>query len=140
MNRTIHATNYLILAMREKWMNLIFSGEKTVEVRRTCPASLLDFLDYLYLYNRGCVHGIAKVSGFAFPKYCGRVEMHDCCCKACLTQAEMNKYIDGARSPIIYIISRAQRFDTPIPVLCRPQSWQYATPELLDIINGKELK
>lgn len=147
MNRPIQATTYLILAMREKWLNLILEGKKTAEVRRTRPAKACDMPDYLYLYHKGCIHGIAEVAGWNTPE-CSNVpdyawplsattRTHK---EACLTRREMLLYLKGASSPVVYLLGKVQRFDTPIPVPCRPQSWQYATPELLEIIQDRKEK
>ena len=146
MSRLIPATSYLILAMREKWLNLILDGKKTAEVRRTRPSSPCYMPGYLYLYHKGCIHGIAEVVGtdlfnqsglykeWVFAAFRAYGE------KACLTRVDFFRYLALAKSPVVYLLGRVERFLKPIPVPCRPQSWQYATPELLDIINGKETK
>ena len=143
MNRLIPATSYLILAMRERWLNLILDGSKTAEVRRTRPARPCDMPDYFYLYHKGHIHGIVKVAAWQTPECSGLTQYewwgractwyHD---DACLTRKEMLSYLCDAASPVVYFLGKAARFEKPITVPCRPQSWQYATPELLDIING----
>lgn len=143
MSRPIQATTYLILAMREKWLNLILDGKKTAEVRRTRPrGDVMNRDDFfyitLYFYNKGLIHGMAQVDAFACLEYFRREQMGDWCRKACLTPAEMDKYLDGAARPIVYELGKVQRFPKPIPVPCRPQSWQYATPELLEIIQDRK--
>ena len=137
MSRPIQATSYLILAMRERWLNLILDGTKTAEVRRTHPARPCDMPDYLYLYHRGCIHGMAEVrvyryliSGW-FSLYKGE------CKESCLSVEEAKRYLQTSSRCVIYKLGRVERFLKPIPVPCRPQSWQYATQELLEIINGK---
>lgn len=135
MSRLTPATSYLILAMREKWLNLILDGTKTAEVRRTHPARPCDMPDYLYLYHRGHIHGMAEVRAYRFLP-CGwfsldAVEVQE----ACLSLEEARGYLQISSRGVIYKLGRVQRFTQPIPVPCRPQSWQYATPELLDIIN-----
>ena len=137
MNRTIYATNYLILAMREKWLNLILDGKKTAEVRRTRPARPCDMPDYLYLYHRGHIHGMAEVRAYRILP-CGWFSMdRGECQEACLSVEEAKRYLQTSSHCVIYKLGKVERFLKPIPVPCRPQSWQYATPELLDIINGK---
>lgn len=136
MKRPIQATTYLILAMREKGLNLILSGKKTAEVRRTRPARPCDMPDYLYLYHRGCVHGIAEVRAYRYLP-CGWFSLDRGECKeACLSVEEARGYLQLSSLGVIYKLGRVQRFPKPVPVPCRPQSWQYATPELLDIIQG----
>lgn len=141
MNRTIQATNYIILAMREKWLNLILEGKKTAEVRRTRPARPCDMPDYLYLYHKGCIHGIAEVVGI---RLCERAWLdliyEDYGKDACLSWQEFSLYMATAKAGVVYRLGKVQRFDTPIPVPCRPQSWQYATPELLEIIQDRKEK
>lgn len=139
MEKIINATSYIILAMREKWMNLILDGTKTAEVRRTRPARPCDMPDYIYLYHRGCIHGMAEVR--AFRRMTDWYEVEATCRQyykeACMESAKaMHVFLSGAISPCLYLLGRVARFDKPIPVPCRPQSWQYATSELLDIING----
>lgn len=147
MNRTIQATNYIILAMREKWLNLILDGMKTAEVRRTRPARPCDMPDFLYLYHKGCIHGLAEVRSYLipppFPEDTRTWRMQASYIfyeEACLTIEEMRQYLDGAENPVVYLLESVQRFPNPIPVPCRPQSWQYATPELLEIIQGRKEK
>lgn len=142
MSREIPATSYLILAMRERWLNLILDGKKTAEVRRTRPARPCDMPDYLYLYHRGHIHGMAEVRAYTVPDYpelVGFWHRNTCAIhhkRACLTGKEMLEYLNCAAAPVVYLLGRVGRFEKPIPVPCRPQSWQYATPELLDMING----
>lgn len=155
MSRPIQATSYLILAMREKWLNLILDGKKTAEVRRTRPARPCDMPDYIYLYHRGHIHGMAEVRGWSVPEpdaaaigLWAREAVREYGDMACLGGVDMFNYLTrGAvrehyRSlhPVVYLLGRVERFKRPIPVPCRPQSWQYATPELLDIINGNVTK
>lgn len=122
--------------MREKWLNLILDGKKTAEVRRTRPARPCDMPDYLYLYHRGHIHGIAEVRAFRYLTSGWFSLNKGECQEACLSVEKARGYLQLSRRGVIYKLGRAQRFPKPIPVPCRPQSWQYATPELLDIIQA----
>ena len=145
MSRPVNATSYLILAMRERWMNLILDGQKTAEVRRTRPARLCDMPDYLFLYHRRCLHGVAEVVGtdlfnqsglykeWVFASFRAYGE------KACLTRVDFFRYLALAKSPVVYLLGRVERFAEPIPVPERPQSWMYMTDAVREIVfgNGK---
>lgn len=143
MSRPVNATSYLILAMRERWMNLILDGQKTAEVRRTRPARLCDMPDYLFLYHRGCLHGVAEVVGtdlfnqsgsykeWVFASFRAYGE------KACLTRVDFFRYLALAKSPVVYLLGRVERFAEPIPVPERPQSWMYMTDAVREIVFGK---
>lgn len=138
MNRPIPATSYLIIAMRERWMNLILDGKKTAEVRRTRPARPCDMPDYLYLYHKGCIHGMVEVRAHRYLP-CGWFSLDKVeCQEACLSGEKARGYLQLSSRGVIYKLGKVERFLKPIPVPCRPQSWQYATPELLDIINGQK--
>lgn len=136
MERLIPARSYLILAMREKWLNLILDGKKTAEIRRTRPARPCDMPDYLYLYHRGHIHGMAEVSAYHYLlrgwKSLNKMDHH----KACVSIEVACAYLGSSDRGVVYLLGRVERFLKPVPVPCRPQSWQYATPELMDIING----
>ena len=137
MKRLIPATSYLIIAMRERWLTLILDGKKTAEVRRTHPARPCDIPDYLYLYHRGCIHGMVEVRAYRYLP-CGWFSLSKGeCQEACLSGEAARGYLQISSRGVIYKLGKVERFLKPIPVPCRPQSWQYATQELLEIINGK---
>lgn len=120
----------IILAMREKWLNLILSGQKTAEVRRTRPSSPCYMPDYLYLYHKGCIHGIAEVRAYRILP-CGWFSLDiGECQEACLSVEEAKRYLQTSSLGVIYKLGRVQRFTQPIPVPCRPQSWQYLTEKI----------
>lgn len=136
-NRPIPATSYLILAMRERWMNLILDGKKTAEVRRTRPARPCDMPDYLYLYHKGHVHGLAEVRAYRYlPSGWFSLAVGECQ-EACLSVEDAKSYLGGSGFGVVYKLGKVQRFQKPVPVPCRPQSWMYATTELRNIIEGK---
>lgn len=141
----------LILAMREPYLSKLLSGEKTVEVRKTRPHRPDVCGMVLYLYHKRHIYGHVTVRQFQNTKYrliddlCE--EMHE---KACLTHQAMRKYLYGYRSNagfdiacrngILYIVEKPVRYARPVPVPCRPQSWQYMTDDVRGLlpIDGKE--
>lgn len=140
----------LILAMREPYLSKLLTGEKTAEVRRTSP-DLLNLRGMrLYLYHKGRICGHVTVSDFQRTKY----QFLDKLCEevhgdACLSYEEMSDYLYGyqslsgvdiaCRNGIIYKVSDPVRYECPVPVPCRPQSWQYMTDEIRTMLpDGKE--
>lgn len=148
----------LILAMREPYLSKLLSGEKTVEVRRTHPTSIYlkkygtqhFFGCKLYLYRKGQIWGYVTVQNHLLTE--GRDL--SCLCEryaddACLGVFQMYEYLqpfvqDGAysqksRPGILYFVEKPVRYARPVPVPCRPQSWQYMTDSILDLLpDGKD--
>lgn len=134
----------IILAMREPYLSQILSGKKTVEVRRTRPNTIPCMV---FLYHRGKIYGSAEVNRVeilppgrtsegdkALREACKRFAW-----KACLTEDEMYRYLNLAPAPTLYGLEAAQAFARPIEVPCRPQSWQYMTEEIMQVLRvGKE--
>lgn len=139
-------SNEIILAMREPHLSRLLSGEKTAEVRRTRPSlKTMDGIKplVLYLYHRGAIHGICFVKNVRFRRdgildERGLKSWVSCHHKqACLTEAEMTNYLNGAKFPCIYFIINAFPYEAPITVSCRPQSWMYMTPEVRSVLLQK---
>lgn len=145
----------LILAMREPYLSKLLSGEKTVEVRKTHPTSIY-LKKYgtqhfcgckLYLYHKGQIWGHVSVNnhllteGHALNYLCERYAN-----AACLDCFKMYEYLAGggdgkARPGILYFVEKPVRYARPVPVPCRPQSWQYMTDSILKLLpDGKDTK
>lgn len=128
----------IILAMREKWLNLILDGKKVFEVRRTCPKRKPG---RIYLYRLGMIWGVAdvgmwwRVCDMFNREYFTAGEFREkFAAKACLGVQEYLGYLDGAKRPAVYHLREVYPYAQPIPVSCRPQSWQYMTDEIREQI------
>ena len=136
----------VLISISPKWCDLIKSGKKTVEARKTVPKSLLPYKCYIYeTKNSG---GSGKVIGeFICDKHIW-VLSHPCIFAkrdtfhskaiddACLTMGEVEKYSAG-KDVYGMTISNLVIYDEPIDVyafysattgkqLTRPpQSWCY---------------
>lgn len=119
----------IVLALKPKWLELILSGKKTAEVRRTLPARL-EPGDKVYFYCKGDIHGVAivedvhKVSGYFYkPSYASMYAE-----KACLTEQDILNYWNYgynerfATRPGIILLKDVQRYDDPQP-------WRGSTPQ-----------
>lgn len=122
----------LIFAMKQPYLDLLLCGKKTVELRRSHPARSRDpFYEWnvqkgnrIYLYYRGCVWGEVSISDFNFQT---NMDYENWDFKeACLTQAELCKYMKGCKTPAVYFVVNPIRYVEPVKVDCRPQSWIYA--------------
>jgi predicted transcriptional regulator len=129
----------IILSIHPEWAKKIYSGEKTVEVRRTRPSiESFSWLDdpLIYLYETAPVQ---KITGFVFVK--GFTEIQNellrdterfiatSLRKTCLSDKELRKYANGKT---VYFWELKDPFKLPVPQEIKgtvPQSWRYATEE-----------
>lgn len=132
----------IILAMREKWLNLILDRKKVFEVRRTCPKHRPG---RIYLYRRGVIWGEAEIGKWwhvcdmfhrEYFVYSPFKELF--AAKAYLSEREYLDYMEGAKRPVVYYLKEVLRYAQPVPVSCRPQSWQYMTDEIRNQIYNTE--
>lgn len=126
----------IILSIHPKWAGKIYSGEKTVEVRKTQPdwekpESADDLAIYLYETSP-----VKKVTGLVFltwvheaikqtlenpERYIANSILRD----SCLTVGELTKYGNG-KSLYFWTIKDPFKFDTPKDIKGSvPQSWRY---------------
>ena len=123
----------IILSIHPKWTGKIYSGEKTIEIRKTRPYHWCSFPSkVIYLYETS---PIKKVTGFVFltwvheadkellenpEKYfLGKKK------KACLTAEELIKYSNG-KNLYFWNLKDPYKFDTPRNIKGSvPQSWRY---------------
>ena len=132
----------ILLSIHPKWAEKIYSGNKTIEWRRTSPRNYND--DYkVYLYETAPV---SKVTGFIEiddfdPIDVNRPYNYDLLCQmveAGRVDKDTLKNYQGNRSRLIaWEIGNYHKFNTPktLSDFCikrPPQSWQYVEDE----ING----
>lgn len=113
----------ILMSIKHKWCEMIFSGEKTIEVRKTAPKLKPPFKAYVY-ESIGQGEGAGAVVGeFVcdkveenIPKYHPMFEefFYQCfkCGNDCLSQKEMQKY---GKDDTLYgwHIAAPKRYDTP---------------------------
>lgn len=114
----------IVLALKKKWLDLILSGEKIVEVRRVMPA-YIETGDYAYLYHKGQLHGRAKVNVAVWlidKENIRRREAERIAKHACLSADEIMDYWKGSKRAGWIAFDSVHQFDDPI-------KWQYAAPQ-----------
>jgi predicted transcriptional regulator len=120
----------IILSIHPKWAEKIYTGEKTVEVRKTRPTNWLSF-PTVFVYETA---PIKKITGlfkldWIYPIILGVDEM-TCYAESlientCLTNEELTKYADGKEIKF-WIPKGINKFDTPRDIKGSiPQSWRY---------------
>lgn len=127
----------VMLSIRPYWVNLIRSGEKTVEVRRTFPGNVfLPFTCYIYeTQNEG---GAGAVVGEFLCDEIYDIEgdpegyiCHFDSADACMSDEDYDEYLNG-RNGYGWEITELKMYDTPVSLeafnmeMTRPpQSWRY---------------
>ena len=126
----------ILMSIKHKWCELIFSGEKTVEVRRTAPKPKPPFKVYVYETKGATEAPWVDEDGHFIYKGCGQVVGEFVCDKVeenipqyhpmfeeffyscfeygndCLSQKEMQKY--GKYDTLYgWHIAAPKRYDTP---------------------------
>lgn len=149
----------LILAMKHLYLDLLLTGRKRCEVRRTRPkglfsGSLREGESFkLYLYFRGHIWGYVRVYGCILTQGRSIVDLarrlHE---DACLSQKAMMDYLRNIRDDeccrvatpkgVIYAVMNPRRYERGVKVPCRPQSWQFLTDEIRAMLpdDGKEVR
>lgn len=124
----------LLFAMRKKYLDLILSGRKTIEVRRTHPAKCPDpFWEYLtdvgkkiFFYYAGKIWGEATIKYYNFDPVIDLEKYTDShFSRACLSREEWAAYWAGAKGPCFYELKNIVAYDEPKKTDLRPQSWMY---------------
>lgn len=125
----------VLISIRYKWTEKIFSGEKTLEIRKTCPRSLRKSENHphtFYVYEPKSGEGCGMVVGRFECKniiFSNVTDKPFILTLSCLTKDELKKYV-GDSAFYAYIISNPHRFREPIPlegfgIKVPPQSWRY---------------
>lgn len=143
----------VMISIQPKWCDLIFSREKTREVRKTLPYADVPFKAYIYATKKrpnwvrmdntqlsGMVVG--EFVCYEFDRFFW-LEMSDFARdirkKAMLTVKDLKKYAGNNDMLYAWHISELKEYDEPMEiwdfldnkgnVMTRaPQSWQYVTP------------
>lgn len=122
----------IILSIHPKWAEKIYSGEKTVEVRKTeldWYANNPDHRPLIYLYETSPVK---KITGFVFLHWIYQVDKEDLMHPpvnlvdgSCLSPEELIKYSSG-KDLYFWQLKDPYKFDIPRDIKGSvPQSWRY---------------
>jgi len=128
----------IILSIHPKWSELIYSGKKICELRKTFPKNFDPKKDKVYLYETAPVK---KVTGFICLGYYHIQEtaLHlkladelriSISKTSCVPSQEILEYAKKGNGRIFFWeILKAVKFDNPFELHEKraPQSWQYAS-------------
>lgn len=124
----------ILLALHPRFARLIYSGEKTAELRRVAPSSEVRIA---YIYETapvGRVTGWFQIEGSdrdSATKLWSRYQK-----SLSITRAEYLKYVRGCRQPTVLSISSRRKFRRGLALanlhgpVRPPQSYRYFDPRL----------
>ena len=116
-----------VFALRPEWADLILSGAKTVEIRRSRMNRMIGRM-LIYRTGTGLIVGEVRVKGMhAAPPYSLRMVSGGA---ACLTEKEFDEYAKGADRLYAYRLENPIRYGKPktlseVGLKRAPQSWCY---------------
>lgn len=120
----------IIISIHPEHVKNIFSGKKTIELRKSIPHIEMPFKAVIYETNNGGIVGEFIVNGFDFYKN-DEISMFsgDITKKACIYHCELWDYI-FENDLYAWHISNPLKYGDAIPLECfglkrPPQSWQY---------------
>lgn len=137
-------SNTLLISVRPKFASRIFSGEKTVELRRVRPNVTSGDTILFYISSPekkiGAISKIKKVTTASIDELWKEVEA----CAA-VTHEEFTAYFEGIDSGYAIYFSEITKLPTPIeldlikeiiPGFTAPQSYRYFSPaELSNVLD-----
>ena len=128
----------VLISIKPKWVKLILSGQKTIEVRKTVPKLTPPLTCYIYESGTGCVVGEFVYDSYTYflntyGRYVGRKDTPE---KSCLSEKELLDYVGENEVGFEWRISSVVEYDEPLPLsaFCDmggnqikkpPQSWRY---------------
>nr|DAP60128.1 MAG TPA: hypothetical protein [Caudoviricetes sp.] len=101
----------VLISIRQKWCEKIISGEKTIEVRKTCPKMDTPFKCYIYKYGNGKIIGEFLCDEIININGAERIPS-DAARPTCLEPVELHQYL-GAATGFGWHISNLKIYDTP---------------------------
>ena len=130
----------VLISIRPKWCNLICSGKKTFELRKSLPKLETPFTVYIYctkdkFSKDNCIFNGKVIGEFtcdmiydAFDFIFAKGEYF--LSKTCLTDSEILRYIGNKNKGYFWHISNLVLYDFPVELSdfnCKipPQSWCY---------------
>lgn len=146
----------IMVSIKPYWCEMILSGEKTMEIRKTLPNMGEPFKAYIYAtksnsdWRKLCQDGMIQLSGrivgefvcYEFDRFFWREQSAfagEIRKKAALTIKDLRAYAGDDESLYAWHISELREFDEPFDVADfldnngdimkrPPQSWQYVIP------------
>lgn len=124
-------TKAILLSIHHKWAEKIYSGEKTVEYRKSIPKYDHDIIVYLYETSP-----VRKVTGCfkMISHFRMDVVEHIVCDKlvarGCLSIQELRHYQNDSKDVVGWVVASFEKFEQPktledFGLKRAPQSWQY---------------
>lgn len=106
----------VLISIRPKWCELIASGQKTVEVRKTKPSALLPLKCYIYCTNGGDT--LYAVNGKVQPRNSLEINLKEDSIVSELNGYVIGEFVCDSIYPLSFYASDASFFDTepPLPV------------------------
>ena len=126
----------ILLSIKPKWAEKIYSGEKTVEFRKTIPNCMQPGADgtvKALLYESAPVSRITGTCILSLDSFTPDGRFPDeTLKKGCLSELEMQQYSKG-RQVYALAVSEVKKWNEPVCrkayVKCAPQSWCYLNVE-----------
>lgn len=137
-----HKTTILI-SIKPEFVDLIFNGTKTVELRRSLPKNIAHNSE-IVIYASSPIQSIV---GRAFVKKIEagkpRILWQKVGCRTGVSLDHFNTYFDGKEQGYGLILEKIERFQNPISLsflrdkfdFSPPQSFMYARKELMECIG-----
>ena len=122
----------VLISIRPKWCDLIASGRKTIEVRKTWPKLPTPFTCYIYCTKeRGCANGGKIIGEFV----CDLIGLHPGTDvpSSCVPMEELERYANGKMLSRWHICA-VKMYDSPLELgdfgkTRPPQDWCYVEAE-----------
>lgn len=122
----------VLISIRPRWCELIASGRKTIEVRKTYPKLPTPFMCYIYCtMTHGYANGGKVIGEFA----CDLIGLHPGTCvpSSCVPMEELERYANG-KLLARWHIAAVKMYDRPRELsdfgkTRPPQSWCYVDAE-----------
>ena len=120
----------ILMSIHSKWANLIYSGEKTVELRKNAPKGILDSDAKIFLYETD----LKCITGVIFVKWCHEITeiSQKLVENSCVSREEIEAYkAKGNGKLYAWEIVGVDEYGPDwlypenLKVKRAPQSWQY---------------
>jgi predicted transcriptional regulator len=106
----------VLISIKPKWVNLILSGKKTIEIRKTIPKLAPPFTCYIYESGTGCVVGEFVCTKTEYytnhqGRYLGSANIPP---KSCVNVRELIDYAGETGVGFAWHISSVKEYETPL--------------------------
>lgn len=133
----------LLISIQPKFVDMILSGEKTVELRKLLPINLQPKTGII-IYSSSPTKAIVAIATVKRLEILPPKELWIKCGKeSCTSQSSFDEYFKGKEKAYGLILENVKKTKQPIPLeelrkkinFTPPQSYMYATEALLKLIN-----